>query len=590
MCWLILGFVQTSWADPVTVLQVKKQAYQTLFKLDANLAESVNARDFDDDQLADLLKAHLTIHDALDNPRLNQAEWQRLVKATPKEIKALLATVGYFSPKVNLQSPTATEAVFLITLNPITRVHSVNLTFKGDINLIDSAPNTESLKQDWLLPAGAAFTQNAWSDAKRTLLTSLLAQRYPNAKVETSLARIDPATQQAEITLTIDTGQSVRFGELRIQGLQHYPQSLISNINLIKPGDVYSQSALLNLQNTLQETGKFNRVEVSAATQALSDNGLADIIVTVDERKQKSASLGLGASTNTGGRVVLDYTDRNLFDRGLLWDTSLRLEQRLQAVTSTIQFLTDAKGYRDSINNSLLRTNVEGQITTAINNGVKRTWGNRSFEQFVGANLLYEFLTVDGESSQFNKSATVAYGLSLRRLDNDLIPTKGVIFSTQLQLAPIEQLSDGRFLQSQAKLQTFYPLGANTQFLGRLEVGIVNGSVSVPATYLFRAGGDQSVRGYAFQALGINTGDAIMGGRVLLTGSTELVQWFTPAWGAAAFVDFGNAANSWQDYTPAFGYGLGARWRSPVGPVGADIAYGAETKDIRLHFNLGVSF
>lgn len=577
-------------ADTQTILQVKKaQAYQTTFKLDTPKPEAASASQIDDDAIAELLKAHLTIHEELDNPRLNPAEWQRLVRLTAKEIKELLATIGYFSPQVNIESPTASQAVFLIKLNALTRVHSVNLTFKGDVSTTDGAP-ADTLKQAWLLPAGTAFTQNAWSNAKRSLLTTLLAERYPNAKIEASQARVDPTTQLAELSLTVNSGQRVRFGQLRIHGMQHYPQSLVHNINPIKAGDDYSQSALLNLQNTLQETGKFNRVEVSAATLALSEQGLADIIVNVDERKQKSASLGLGASTNTGGRVVLDYTDRNLFNRGLLWDTSLRLEQRLQAATSNIQFLTDARGFRDSINNSVVRTSLEGQTTTAINNGVKRTWGNRSFEQFVGANLLYEFLTIDGESSEFNKAATFAYGLSLRRLDNDLIPTKGLIFSTQFQLAPIEQLSDGRFLQSQAKIQTFYPLGDNTQFLGRLEVGMVTGSDSVPATYLFRAGGDQSVRGYGFQTLGVNTGDAIIGGRVLLTGSTELVQWLTPAWGAAAFMDFGNAANSWQDYQPVFGYGLGVRWRSPVGPVGADIAYGAETQDVRLHFNLGVSF
>jgi translocation and assembly module TamA len=76
----------------------------------------------------------------------------------------------------------------------------------------------------------------------------------------------------------------------------------------------------------------------------------------------------------------------------------------------------------------------------------------------------------------------------------------------------------------------------------------------------------------------------------LLTGSGELVQWLTPAWGAAAFIDFGNAAEAWRDYEPVYGYGLGARWKSPVGPVGVDIAYGEDTKDYRLHFNLGVSF
>lgn len=568
-------------------MQVKKSSpYQTVFKL-ADIP-----KDIDTERIEALLKAHLTIHEALDNPRLDQAEWLRLTQKTPQDAKDLLATEGYFSPDIRLVSSMQNEAVFVITLNTRTTVNVANLTFKGEVSNAtkDQPPTVESLQQSWRLPVGQPFTQQAWSEAKGSVLTTLLSVRYPNAKLEQSQAIIDPQSHQAALSLTFDSGNNVRLGKLKIKGLNHYPPALVNNINPIKPGDVYQQSTLLQFQSTLQETGKFNRVTVSAATQSLSEDGLADVIVDVQEREQKSVSIGVGGSTNTGARVVLNYTDRNLFQRGLLWDTSLRLEQRLQAATSNIAFMTDAKGYRDSINNSVVRTNVEGQITTAINNGVKRTWGNRSFEQFVGANLLYEFLTIDGESTEFNKAATFAYGLNLRKLDNDLIPTKGVIFSSQFQVAPIERLSDGRFLQSQAKLQGFYPLGDKTQFLGRLEVGLVSGSLSVPATYLFRAGGDQSVRGYAFQSLGVQEGDAILGGRVLLTGSTEIVQWVTSSWGAAAFVDFGNAANDWRDYKPAYGYGLGVRWRSPVGPVGADIAYGEETKDYRLHFNLGVSF
>ena len=39
-----------------------------------------------------------------------------------------------------------------------------------------------------------------------------------------------------------------------------------------------------------------------------------------------------------------------------------------------------------------------------------------------------------------------------------------------------------------------------------------------------------------------------------------------------------------------YGYGLGVRWKSPLGPIGADIAYGQEVDDYRLHFNIGVAF
>ena len=55
-------------------------------------------------------------------------------------------------------------------------------------------------------------------------------------------------------------------------------------------------------------------------------------------------------------------------------------------------------------------------------------------------------------------------------------------------------------------------------------------------------------------------------------------------------LDAGNVANLWQDLKPVYGYGLGVRWKSPLGPIGADIAYGQEVDDYRLHFNIGVAF
>ncbi len=578
----------SAFAEPITLITVKKSSpYQVVIKLDVAADDKI-----DTSEIRDLLKQHLSIHEALDNTRLNHSEWLRLVRSSPKEINALLATLGYFSASVTVNSVSTNAAELTIDLNQQSKVSAVNLNFIGEITTAtnNQSPTVSSLTENWRLPKGAAFSQGVWSKAKGELLSSLLAQRYPNAKIQSSQAKVNPNTNEVALDLTINSGPSVRFGELKIEGLTHYQENLIHNINPIKSGDVYNQSQLFLLQSSVQETGKFSRVNVSAKTQQLASNQLADIVVNVSELEQKSVSVGVGASTNTGARIVFDYTDLNLFERGLLWKSSLRLEQRLQAATSSINFITDARGYRDSINNNLIRTDIEGQVTTAINNGVKRTWGNRNFEQFVGANLLYEFLTIDNDSTEFNKAATFAYGLSFRKLDNDFIPTKGVIFSSQLQFAPFESLSDGRFVQSQAKIQAFYPLGENTQFLGRLEAGIVAGSDNVPATYLFRAGGDQSVRGYGFQTLGVKQDNAVLGGRVLLTGSTELIQWLTPAWGAAAFIDFGNAADAWRNYEPVYGYGLGARWKSPVGPVGVDVAYGEDTKEYRLHFNLGVSF
>ncbi|MDO8961506.1 MAG: POTRA domain-containing protein, partial [Methylophilus sp.] len=252
-------------AETTTLFQVKKKsAYMATFKLDLNPEEKV-----DKDRIADLLKAHLIIHAALDNPRLDQSEWLRLIQKTPQDVKDLLVTEGYFSPKISITPSTDNEAVFVINLNERTTVNAANLTFKGEITSAtpDQPPTVDTLERTWQLSKGKPFTQRAWSEAKGNLLTTLLSERYPNAKIEHSQAKVDPKTHQADLSLTFDSGKSVRLGQLQIKGLKHYPATLIENINPIQPGDVYQQSLLLQFQNTLQETGKFNRVSVSAATQ-----------------------------------------------------------------------------------------------------------------------------------------------------------------------------------------------------------------------------------------------------------------------------------------------------------------------------------
>src|SRR5690606_39410091 len=125
---------------------------------------------------------------------------------------------------------------------------------------------------------------------------------------------------------------------------------------------------------------------------------------------------------------------------------------------------------------------------------------------------------------------------------------------------------------------------------GQVGEGSGGGREAVPSDLLFRTGGDQSVRGYPFNTLGVEESGAIVGGTVLGVASAELVYHFTPAWGAAIFTDAGDAADSWDDFDFNHGSGLGVRWRSPVGPVNLDVARAHESGDWRLHFVIGYGF
>jgi len=87
----------------------------------------------------------------------------------------------------------------------------------------------------------------------------------------------------------------------------------------------------------------------------------------------------------------------------------------------------------------------------------------------------------------------------------------------------------------------------------------------------------------------VRQGDAVLGGRYLAIGSVEYTHWFAPAWGLAAFADAGNA---WDDggYKPVLGIGGGPRFRTPIGPIRVDVAYGEAEESWRLHFSVGFVF
>ena len=561
----------------------------------AHAAQKQYAVEFDaPPAIVQLLQRHLEIAQSLDNPRLNDAEWQRLIRATPREIRALVATEGYFSASVESSTDNQTDrssVKFSVNPGEQATISEIELNFSGEIlqQPTGDQPGIDQLKAEWGLIENKPFTQEAWGQEKRKLLSELVVYRYPNARIAQSRAEVDSKTNSVRLMVHVDSGNQRRFGDLVVSGLQRYPESIVRNLNRIKPGDDYSQSSLLKLQSDLQSTGYFSGVEVIANVDADNTTPIP-VEVRISENKSSKVGIGVGASTNTGARTQLTYDNLNLLDKGWRLNTSLRLEQRAQSLNANVALPTTEEGYRDSFSNHTAREDIENQILTTSNFGIQRSWGTYRFEQSIGANYLIEHLKVKDVESTRKDAATLSYGMTLRRTDNELMPSRGYLFNVNFTGAPVDSLSDGTFLRSYAKTQLYYPLTRSTQLMTRLEVGAVTGANSAPATYLFRAGGDQSVRGYAYQSLGVAEGDAIVGGRYLLTGSVEVVQWLSSQWGIALFTDFGDAANETSEIKPVYGYGLGARWKSPVGPIGADIAYGEDTGQYRLHFNLGVNF
>jgi translocation and assembly module TamA len=150
--------------------------------------------------------------------------------------------------------------------------------------------------------------------------------------------------------------------------------------------------------------------------------------------------------------------------------------------------------------------------------------------------------------------------------------------------------SDISFFQARGSVKYVTTLWPSTRLLSRLEGGgtLVDEVVELPASLRFFAGGDQSVRGYAYKSLGPEEQGEVIGGRYLLAGSVEWEYLFRPKWALALFADAGNAFDH-GEYSLKRSVGVGIRWISPVGPVRLDVAHPINESDrnYRLHLSIG---
>lgn len=578
--------------------------------------------------LRELLDNNLDLVRFRGNPRMTREQLFRLVRTTPEQIRTLIATAGYYAPDVTVKlDRDATPPKVNISVAPgePVRVGEVEIVLQGfapnDAQRASNQFDADALRATWALKRGEVFRQDDWEASKRALLRQVVQTRYPRAQLLESQATVDPDARQANLRVVLDSGPELRFGELRIEGLKRYPESVVRNLNQIDPGDFYSESVLQSYQSRLQDTGYFSSVEVSADMSAILNEQLeaaaatpapgaepgapavpmprpADasamaplpLLVRVTENKRKNVSAGLGYSTNTGNRASLSYDDLAIF--GLRLKSALTLETKRQTARGDFYFPVTPEGYNHSVGASYERSDIEGEVTAVTSVAAKRAWGTPLLERSLSLELLSETKTVQGQESVTSKSLPLTYAVTWRKVDNLLLPTKGYALNAQVGGALLPILTDEAFVRAYTRGIFYLPLNTTSNIVLRGEVGALGSrsKVGVPAVYLFRAGGDQSVRGYAYQELGVKQGDATVGGRYLATASAEYQYWFKPQYGAAVFYDAGNAGDSFSALHPKSGYGVGARWKSPVGPINVDVAYGHAVQKYRLHFSLGFTF
>ena len=531
---------------------------------------------------------------------LDATEVDKIVLSADAQARELLGTLGYFSPQLQWQRENANaQAQHPVRLNVVpgeqTQVREVQLSFVGDLAGATFEATRSQLSKGWWLPAGRAFTQDAWSEAKTQLLRTVSAQDFPQARWLETRADIQPDQHSATLVLVLDSGPQVFLGALQMEGTEFYDAQMVQRIARLPEGQAYKQSLLIEAQQRLISSGYYDSVLIS-----LADTGSPKawpVKVQLREAARQKFVLGVGVKSDSGMHLSAEHVHHRV--PGLNWRASTKLEVDPKLQSLGVELLAPP-------NVKLWRWNLSAKaahevLSTYETHSQRWRAGQAQLGEKIDRNIYAQYdsasSTLTGDGVKASLSGNFAW--TWRGFDSLPFPTRGWGFGVELGAGMTlgsPQIPYARWL---GKTLAMVPL---PDTWGRIALRGQAGGIStrdasaIPNTQLFIAGGQNSVRGYAPGSIGMaNTDGTISPGRYMATGSAE---WQVPIrmnkrlteWEGTLFVDAGAVANDPRDLQAQVGVGMGARWRSPVGPLQIDLAYGEATRAWRLHLNVGFVF
>ncbi len=550
---------------------------------------------------------------------LDDTEWARLVAAAPAQGRALAQTEGYFRAEVTVAADPADAHRILIKLVPNEPATVGRFTLEFDGELARQAESGDAaaldlearLRSEWELQQGQVFRNGGWDGAKAQTLSALRNEGYAAAIWTATAAQVDPATNKARLFLVADTGPRFLAGDLVVEGLERQPERSVRPLAGFGPGTPLTQTRLIDYQDRLQKTGLFDQVAVTYDPDP-AQAAKATVTVRVHEQSLQQATVAIGYNSLTKKRITLEHVDRQVFGLPATSTNKLQWGRDIQEWDGTLATHPGESFHSWFTGASLSRIRSTGDVVRAGSIRFGRTQASNAldrttyveFERSIQCTPKLRILgPFDNPRPDAGDDCVDARALSLnqanvwRNVDSVILPTKGYTLSAQVGVgyAGGPDSSYGPYTRLYGRITEYWPLPSSFYLQGRLELGqiVVKDGVAMPDAEQWRAGGEDSVRGYAWRSLAPTSKGAIVGGNSLVTSSVEIAHPFTstlPSVWWAAFVDAGSAAARFNALDAAVGYGLGVRWRSPVGPLKIDWSWGERIHRGRLDLSVGVVF
>ncbi|MFY0988985.1 autotransporter assembly complex protein TamA [Halomonas sp. C05BenzN] len=572
----------------------------------------------------------------------------RVESEVQRRTREALRVHGYYEPRVTLrlaEGDPPEHVELMIEPGPRVRIEVLDIRLDGDAA---EDPRFREAVAAFPLAVGDPLVHAPYDRLRSRLANLSLERGYFDWRFVDRRMEVRPHAESARLYLALDSGPRHRFGDVTIEG-SHIAEARLRRMLPFSPGDPYLAGELARYNQRLGETGWFGSIAVrprlgEAASLALpaprlgfwneldvADGQLATqapsagprpgeprlsalalegvsalqraerrpevpIDVSVTPADRHKFEIGLGYATDVGPRTRFAWNQPwiNRYGHGL--DHGLFLSAPEQRFTGTYT-MPLANPLRDSYRFQYgfrHRDNEDTRSLEATLEAARRWEFENRWVQTIYVRTTYEDFTQGGEEAQ----VVILYpgiSWSRTRTRNPTFPSWGDRQSLAFEVSDDIWGSDADFLRMTGETQWIRMFGDDTRFVTRLGLGAIETDDfdKVPPSLRFFAGGDRSVRGYAYESLAPrNEEGRLVGGQQLFTASAELQRRLTGAWWGAAFVDTGDAFAEWGPDALNTGAGLGVRWVSPVGPIRFDVAHPFDDEDDswRIHFAIGPEF
>jgi outer membrane protein assembly complex protein YaeT len=450
---------------------------------------------------------------------------------------------------------------------------------------------------------GRPYTPGTGETLEATIVDYYREHGHPfaTARVRTLL---DKDSGSVVLEGDVKTGAAVRIGERAITGAVWTRTDFVENRLGIEPDQEYRASELRRAEERLMAANVFKRVRVSPGPLQEA-SGKVPLDVELEERETGEASLRGGYGSFEGFRIGADLTGVNIWGGaesirvgGNVSKVGYRGESELGV---PYLFGTELRGaitgYYESRQypsfDALSRGGVMS-LSYPLTTTLTATAGIRH------ANILTSHVDPSvppGDLLDFNYTAFIlSPTLDLR--DSALMPTQGILLTSELAYSPSYLLSDVEFWSAVGRFSYYFPFPEGIVFATSFQGGVIapiGGTREIPIALRQFAGGTNTVRGYKFEGIGPKVNGEPTGGQAFLALQTELR---FPIYGAlqgAFFVDEGGV---WFDRIRVnltelrYAVGTGLRLVTPAGALVADVGWNPHPRkgEYPVEFHLSVGF